>query len=510
MAVVLAAALLTGSGAGSSAAAVRAITSSSAVPGLDPNLGGAVAVSADGTTALVGALGVGNGKGAAYIFHSDDAGSWSSSSVPTATLTSEHSTASAFFGAAVALSADGTTAFVGAPLNGGTLFGAGAIYVFHVSAADAWASSSTPTATVTVNHNVFLGSGLAVSADGTTLVAGAPYHNGGAGGAYVFRASSEASWDSGWTRTATLSNSSESSDDSGVGFLVDVSGDGTTALLSDPHNSSGGGAYVYHVSAENAWTSKTSPTAILSDADSDATDDFGDAVALSADGKLALLGAPGTSPAKGAVDVFHTSSEAAWASTATPTATLTNAGGKTGDGLGFWLAASNDGKTALVSAPGVASGRGAAYVYRASGSAWADTSTPTARLRVSSAHPGNDLGTGMALSADGATAFAGAPGVNLTTGAAYVFHVANANSWVPSSIPGATLTNKALAACVVPKLKGLRLVVAKDALAMGRCTLGKVTNVHAKAWQKGRVLSQNSRPGRRLAIHAKVAVTIAK
>ncbi len=531
IAVVLAATLLAGSGAGSSAAVARgthaipaslaaaiharlgalAIRSSAAASGLDPNLGSAVSLSADATTALVGALGVGNGKGAAYIFHSTGAGSWSSSSIPTATLTSAHSTATAYFGAAVALSADGTTAFVGAPLNGGILFGAGAIYVFHVSAEDEWADSSTPTAALSASHSVLLGAGLAVSADGTTLVAGAPLYSGGAGGAYVYHAASEALWASSETPIATLSNASESSDDSGVGFLVAVSGNGTTALLSDPHNSSGGGAYVYHVSAANAWASKTSPTAILSDADSAATDDFGDAVALSADGKLALLGAPGTSPTTGAVDVFHASSQAAWASTAIPTATLTKAGGKKGDSLGFWLAASNDGTTALVSAPGVGSGRGAAYVYHASGeSAWADTSTPTARLSVSGAHPGDNLGTGVVFSTDGTTALVGAPGVNLTTGAAYVFHVADVNSWVTSSTPGATLRNKALAVCVVPTLKGLSLAPAKNALAVGRCTLGTVTKVNAKKWAKGRVFYQSRKPGRRLAIHAKIAVRIGK
>src|SRR5947208_1061312 len=43
-------------------------------------------LSAEGTTALVGAPGA-VGGGAAYIFHVSDAGSWSSSSVPAATLT---------------------------------------------------------------------------------------------------------------------------------------------------------------------------------------------------------------------------------------------------------------------------------------------------------------------------------------------------------------------------------------------------------------------------------------
>src|SRR5262249_18279054 len=110
IAVVLAAAFLPGSGVGSAAAAGRGalkipagraaaiharlgdatISTSWATraPQPGPELGVSVALSADGTTALVGAPGAGNQKGAAYIYHVSDAGSWTSSDTPTAALTS--------------------------------------------------------------------------------------------------------------------------------------------------------------------------------------------------------------------------------------------------------------------------------------------------------------------------------------------------------------------------------------------------------------------------------------
>src|SRR5205823_4858529 len=77
-----------------------------------PLLGYSVAMSADGTTALVSAPGAGNQKGAAYIYHVASAGSWTSSSTPTATLagTSQYGFGEDL-GRNVALSADGTTAF---------------------------------------------------------------------------------------------------------------------------------------------------------------------------------------------------------------------------------------------------------------------------------------------------------------------------------------------------------------------------------------------------------------
>ncbi|HUZ15278.1 MAG TPA: PASTA domain-containing protein [Gaiellaceae bacterium] len=525
--VVALAALVPGSGRASSGAAglpaglaaaiharlgAGAIRSSSAASSLDPSLGFSVALSADGTTALVGAYGVAGGMGAAYIFHASDAGSWTSKSVPTATLTGKHGTKFGFLGFAVALSADGTTAFVGAPLTGNGLLGAGAIYVFHASAEDAWASSSTPKATLTVGHGVLLVTGLALTPDGTTLVAGSPFSNNVAGGAFVFHASSESAWTSTSTPVAALTYGGESPDDHSVGASVAISADGTTALASDDSNPSGGGAFLYHVSAADAWASSTTPTAILSDSNSSNGDFLGGFLALSPDGTLAVLGTYAGTPQAGYADIFHSSGEAAWASTSTPTATLLPpAGGSSGSDFGSRVAVSSDGMTVLVTAPGVSKGRGAAYIFRASGEgAWASSSTPTATLTNSGGHPNDELGLGVVLSADGATALVGAPFVDKGTGAVDVFHVAEESSWTSSSTPNATLTDKKLAACVVPRLKGLKLPAAKSALAVGRCRLGKVTKVHSTRKRRGRVLSQNHKPRTRLAINAKVAVKVGK
>ncbi len=533
IAVVLTAAFVPGSGFGSSPAAVggaqRAIpaglvsaiharlgagairSSAATIATVNPNLGFSVALSADGTTALVGADGVAGYKGAAYIFHTSDAGSWSSRSVPTATLTHKSGGAEVF-GWEVALSSDGTTAFVGAPEAGGGFPPPGAIYVFHVSAEDAWASSSTPKATLKAGQGLFLLGALALSQDGTTLVAGAPFSNNEAGGAYVFHVASEDAWVSSSTPTATLSYANESQNDAQVGFSVAVSEDGTTALVGDAVNESGGGAYVYHASAEDAWASSSTPNAILRDAnDGTLGDALGNDVALSGDGTEALLGAPGVASGTGSVDVFHASSEAAWATTSTPTATLTRGGGAANSGFGDSVAVSNDGTTALVTAPGVSSKRGAAYIYRASGeAAWADSSAPAATLTNAGSHANDFMGFGD-LSSDGATALLGAPGVQSGTGAADVFHVADESSWSSSSAPDAIVTVKSLAACVVPRLKGLKLPAVKYALAVGRCGLGKVAKVRTKTKKsRGRVLSQNHKAGKRLAIGAKVSVKIGK
>jgi hypothetical protein len=532
IAVVVAAAFAAGSGATSSRATVRGIhgvpaglaaaihtrlgagairSSSGAAFRVDPLLGYSVALSADGTTALVGARGAGGIAGAAYIFHSADAGSWSSQSTPTATLTKSGVGA---LGLAVALSQDGTTAFVGAVSGGGSPSTRGRVFVFQVAAEDAWSSSSTPKATLKMGEpglGLFPGNGLAVSADGCTLVVGVPYDHSLNGGADVFHVSSESAWASTATPAAALSNAAETIPASDfAGYSVAISGDGTTVLVNDVQLSNAGSAYLYHVSSADSWTSSSTPTAILTDTDGGVVDSPGYAVALSGDGTVALVGAPDVSAGDaGVVDVFHSSGEGAWISTSTPTAVLT---GPSGINFGEVLTLSSDGKAALVFSPFVHGVRGATYIFQASGEgAWASSSTPTATLTNSAGIHGDSLGDAGALSADGATVLAGAPGVDSNTGAADVFHVADESSWATSSTPNAIVTDTALAHCVVPKLKGLPIDSAEFALVLGRCKVGKISKVHVTAKKRrGRVLSQSKKPGRRLAIGAKVNVKIGK
>ncbi len=496
----------------------------------DPQMGTSVVLSADGTTALVGAPGVDKDKGAAYVFHSSSAGSWTSSATPGATLTPGGSKGLVGFGSSVALSADGTTAFVGAPFDGLKvgLGAAGAIFVFHVAGEDAWASTSTPTATLTVDGDIFLGLALAVSADGSTLLAGDPFLDGSGGGAEIFHASGEGAWVSSTSSTATLSDPTQ---DTFVGSSVAISGDGATALLSDTDaNNGAGGADLFHVASPDSWASSAAPTAYLSDENRPFSyAALGWALALSSDGTTAFLGAPGledngaTSPGDkktaGAVDVFHASSASAWATSSTPTATLTKSGGSGFDALGTLIAVSSDGTTAVVTAPGVHKSKGAAYVFHASGEgAWASTAAPTATLSNSEGKAtdfwgDSEGGLGLGTSADGATVLVGAPGVNWNTGAAHLFHASDESSWLTSSTPTAKLTNSALPrpVCVVPRLVGLPLSWAKLALSLTKCQLGRVRKVHAKSKrQRGHVVSQSPAPKKHRPAGAKVSIKIGK
>src|SRR5690348_17308208 len=84
-------------------------------------------------------------------------------------------------------------------------------------------------------------------------------------------------------------------------------------------------------------------------------------------------------------------------------------------------AMSSDGTVALVGAPGHGKGTGAAYVFTKQGSKWAQA----AKLSATGGGLYDGLGWSVALSGDGLTAVAGAPYKNMTNrediGAAYVF-----------------------------------------------------------------------------------------
>jgi trimeric autotransporter adhesin len=403
------------------------------------SFGFSVALSADGSTALVSAQGVNSFAGAAYVFHVSGNGSWASSDTPTATLTDSASAAQDFFGSSVALSADGTTALIGAI---GVDSGAGAAYVFHVADEDSWLTTSTPTAVLTISAPFasYVGTGVALSADGTTALIGASDANG-YGAAYVFHVADEGSWTTSGIPTATLTDSAGAwADDFGIS--VALSADGTTALIGAQNVSSRtGAAYVFNVADEGSWASTSSPTAVLTNSGGASGDVFGMVVALSANGTTALVGADGVNTDTGAAYVFNAAAEGSWASSSNP-ATLTDPGSAADDFFGVSVALSADGTTALVGAYGANTEDGAGYVFDVPGpGSWASTGTPTATLTDAGSAQAANFGYAVAFSADGTTALIGAFGANSYSGAAYVFHDTPGEAWSTTSVPTATSLN---------------------------------------------------------------------
>lgn len=152
---------------------------------------------------------------------------------------------------------------------------------------------------------------------------------------------------------------------------------------------------------------------------------FGVSVALSADGRTALVGAPGDQSLLGAAWVF-TQTGGVWAQQAK--LMVNESGGEPEEAaclkeesecrFGSSVALAADGNTALIGAPREAGGAGAAWVFTRSGATWS-------RLEALTGGPEEKgdgrFGRSVALSGDGATALVGAPRDRDARGAAWVF-----------------------------------------------------------------------------------------
>ena len=175
--------------------------------------GGAVALSADGNTALIKAASK-NGPGVVYVFVRSGA-TWSQQQK----LNASDGAAGDAFGGAVALSADGNTALIGALGKSNK----GAAYVF-VRSGITWSQQQELTASDGAAFDSF-GERLALSADGNTALIGAKLKNNQQGAAYVFVRSGTT-----WSQQQKLTASDGAQNDA-FGDDVALSGDGNTALI---------------------------------------------------------------------------------------------------------------------------------------------------------------------------------------------------------------------------------------------------------------------------------------
>jgi len=216
-------------------------------------------------------------------------------------------------GNAVAVSADGST--VVAAVWAATVSGhavQGALYVFE-RPAGGW-SNDTNAAKLTASDGAaqdLFGYSVAVSSDGSTVVAGAIFatevgNRNGPGAAYVFVRPA-----GGWkdaTETARLTASDRHQGDN-FGISVAMSGDGSTVAVGAQQAFVGtklGAVYVF-VRPGSGWTSATE-TAKLQGSDEGSQDLLGHCVGLSRDGSTIVAGADGAtvsgSNGLGAVYVF--------------------------------------------------------------------------------------------------------------------------------------------------------------------------------------------------------------
>jgi hypothetical protein len=113
-------------------------------------------------------------------------------------------------------------------------------------------------------------------------------------------------------------------------------------------------------------------------------------------------------------------------------------------------------------------------------------------------------GTAVTLTATPAAGsrFAGWSGACTGTGACAI--TTNANTTVTATF---SLIPKP---CVVPKVKGKTLKLAKRSIRTHACTVGTIKHATSRTVKKNRVISQKPKPGKRLKHGAKVNLVVSK
>jgi hypothetical protein len=381
----------------------------------DESMGISVAISADGSTIIAGACyGGSNFQGMVYVFVKPSGG-WATTGTPTAVLTNASGASGNCLGGAVGISADGSTIAAGAL---GVSSYKGAVYVF-VKPSGGWADTGTPTAVLTKASSANddkLGYSVAISRDNSTIVTGAPGVNSNKGAIYVYVKSG--SWVTATAPTKTLAASGASNDQFGIS--VAISSDGATIVAGAYGVSSYKGAAYVFVRPVGGWATLLISAYALTNASGANNDKLGYSVAISSDGATVVAGAYGVSSNHGAAYVF-TKPSGGWATTSSPSATLTNASSAGGDGLGLAVAINPNGTIIFANVQLGSSNKGAVYVFDQPSGGWTTTGTPTTALTNPNGANGDMLGSSIAISTDDSTIVVGAAGVSNGKGAAEVF-----------------------------------------------------------------------------------------
>jgi hypothetical protein len=366
--------------------------------------GRSVALSEDGETALIGAPRDSGEAGAAWVYVRSGS-TWTQQ----AKLTGGEERGAARFGRSVALSADGDTALVGGSNDGGV----GAVWVY-VRSGSTWTQQAKLAGGDEIGSGWF-GWSVALSADGDTALVGGFVDHSDAGAAWVFARSGST-----WSQQGAKLTGSEESGAGELGWSVALSGDGKRALIGGHADAGGTGAAWVFVppSVGSTWVQQG---AKLTGGEESGAGEFGQSVALSQSGETALIGGRGDHAGQGAAWVFVPPSVG---STWVQQGAKLTGGEESGAGeFGQSVALSQSGETALIGGRGDGEDLGAAWMFAHDGSTWTQQG---AKLTGGEEAGHGELGWSVALSATGETALVGGIDDGAKAGAAWVFTASSA------------------------------------------------------------------------------------
>jgi hypothetical protein len=368
-------------------------------PKLFANGGGfegvSVAVTPDGSTALVGGSGS-NSPDGAWVF-AKSGGLWTNQP---AHLLGTGGAPPSFQGSSVAISSDGATAILGAPEDGSY---AGAAWVFTRSG-DVWTQQGGKLVGTGASGAASQGTSVALSADGATAIVGASTDNSNAGAVWIFTRSGST-----WSQQGTKLVGTGAAGAAQQGHSVGLSGDGNTAAVGGIGDNGFVGATWVFKRSGSTWTQQGAKLVgtTLGNAQQ------GSGVALSSDGATALVGAQVDAP-NGAAFVFIRSGNT-WSQQGDK---LVGTGAVGSAYQGVSVALSPDGNTAVVGGPGDAAYAGAAWVFTRSSGVW---SQKGGKLLGMGAKGTAEFGYSVSVSSDANTVVVGGPYDRTAAGAIWVF-----------------------------------------------------------------------------------------
>ena len=337
-------------------------------------------------------------------------------------ITASDAATSDYFGYFVAISADGNTAIVGAfAEDPSAISNAGSAYIF-VRDGTTWTQQQKIWANDAGANDLF-GSSGSISADGNTAIVGAPEDDvsgTNSGSAYIFVRDGTT-----WTQQQKIwANDADATDL--FGTAVSISADGNTvtvgAIHEDASGTDSGSIYIF-VRIGTAWTQQQKIWA--NDASSYIR--LGGSISISADGNTIIVGirSDGTYWS-GSAYIFVRDGET-WAQQQKILADDTGPA----DNFGYSVAINYDGSTAVVcavfgAAPSI-SDCGSAYIFVKDGVTW------TQQQKIFTDNPiwNDQFGSSVAISPDGNTVVVGARNKNvsgISMGSVYTF-CRNGTTW---------------------------------------------------------------------------------
>jgi hypothetical protein len=367
--------------------------------------GAAVALSADGNTAIVGGPMDSNAIGAAWTY--TRSGSIWTQQGAKLTSTNAANNRRSGFGCSVAISADGNTAAVG----GSDDSSIGAVWIFTRTAGIWTQQGPKLVGTGEVGINIHFGGRLSLSADGNTLAVGGLGDNGGTGAVWLFTRSGNL-----WAQQGPKLLGSGAIGSASQGTVC-LSADGNNLIIGGPQDSSGFGAAWIFTHTGSTWIQQGNK---LVGTGSTTNSIQGLSVAISADGNTAMVGGPHDSIGSIGIGAawLYTRSGNIWTQQGPK---LVGTGGSGSDvNQGFSVALSADGHTAISGAFGDSLATGATWVFTNNGSTWTQQGAKLVGTGITGVYSSTQ-GLAVSLSADGSTALIGGETDGNEVGAAWIF-----------------------------------------------------------------------------------------